>query len=150
MAVILLYHPNQYQLSYPKRMAKDVRWQFSIAQRQVPAGATVPIIEKWSDSSGYHLRLGVHQQSAEFLVTDVVRVGGKDYLLLEENAGSGELIIVRTQGQQAVSAIDQDRLSSLRNALEYFFEQEREQNKKAEILEAIYGERWKREPDTQI
>lgn len=107
-------------------MAKDVTWQFSIGERQVPAGAMVPIIEKWSDSSGYHLRLCVEEKSAEFLVADVVQVGGKDYLLLEADAGSGELIIVRTQGQQAVSAIDPDRLSSLRNALEYFFEQERQ------------------------
>ncbi len=119
-------------------MSKEVNWKFSIAQYEVAAGARVQVVDRWIDSAGIHLILGDKEKaSATFILKHIVNVGGKNYLLLNASAVSDELVIVREAGRDAVSAIDVDRLSSLRNALDYFFELGKELELKE--VESIFG-----------
>lgn len=122
----------------------DVRWQLSIAKQQVTAGARVPIIDKWMGTQGVHLKLGGGEHASTFLLRHIVNIGGRNYLLIQDES-QDDLIMVRVQSTDAVSAIDADRLSSLRNALEYFFESDAVL--KIEDVESVLGARLETQRD---
>lgn len=123
-------------------------WQLNIAGRKIAPGDLLDVVERGNDGRSIWLELRSQKQhvSEHFLVRFHVNIGGKDYLILsrpgdndregdvdrktetvsgaQEPPGSeeSELPIVRVLRKDCLSAMDPDRFSSLRNALDMFLE----------------------------
>lgn len=100
-------------------------WQLSIAGNQVAPGAIVVVRERGQVNGSIFLVLD-HPQTTEqstFRVVANVNIGGKNYLLLNEQSNSeGELAVARLMDKERICAMDPDRFSSLQNALSLFLQ----------------------------
>lgn len=101
-------------------------WQLSIAGNPVAPG-TIVLIAGRGQLDGSILVMLDHPQTAAqstFQVVANVNIGGKNYLLLHEEAGPSqhEIVVARLLDKERICAMDPDRFSSLQNALALFLE----------------------------
>lgn len=102
----------------------QIEWQMKIGSRPVKPGAMLAVGDRWQDEHGVHLLLECKEigDSCAFSVRANVQVGGKNYLLLSCDGISGSMVVARLINADTLCAMDADRFSSLRNALDYFTE----------------------------
>lgn len=102
-------------------------WHLTIAGQTITAGRNVVVLERWRTNDGIvylELRSDEANLSETYAVRFNVNIGGKNYLLLEAaQAPVSVYIVARLFDADKICAMDPDRFSSLRNALDTFLEE---------------------------